>query len=132
MSARDCAPATCAVNRIRIKGLMGRIIFKCRACNDEIMYVPAQAGASRCPQCGKEMPVRPDESLLNLGVVQNCVSCGHDAFYVQKDFNRGLGLVVVAAGVFASLFFFSRTEPFYAMLCLMATAALDLLIYSFV
>ena len=78
------------------------------------------------------MPLRPDESLINEGLVRNCVSCGHDAFYIQKDFNRNLGLTIVVIGVLGSLLFFSRNEPVYGMVALVAMAAIDLLIYSLV
>ena len=65
-------------------------------------------------------------------MVKTCVSCGHDAFYVQKDFNRTLGLGIVALGVAASLYFFSRGEPLYSMAALAATALIDSLVYLLV
>jgi len=57
------------------------------------------------------------------------VSCGHDALYVQRDFNRTLGLAIVIVGSLLSVVFFYRSEPLYAMLALVAMAIADLLIY---
>jgi hypothetical protein len=71
-------------------------------------------------------------SILNRNVVTACVSCGHDAFYVQKDFNRQLGLVIVGLGIASSVYFFARGLPMYAMASLGLTAVVDFLAYSLV
>ena len=71
-------------------------------------------------------------SLLETAMVQTCIACGHDTLYIQKDFNRTLGLAIVVAGSLASVWFLARSEPLYAMLALGAMAAVDLLIYSLV
>jgi hypothetical protein len=60
------------------------------------------------------------------------VACGHEDFYVQKDFNRQLGLIIVGIGIFSSTYFFDHREPFYAMGSLVVTALIDLIIYSLV
>ena len=112
---------------------MGRIILlRCRACDGEISLPPSDAVSATCPHCQKEMPIRPDKSLIYNGIVRTCISCGHDTLYIQKDFNRNLGLAIVGVGVLASIVFFSQNEPFYAMLSLIITAAVDLVIYSLV
>jgi hypothetical protein len=76
--------------------------------------------------------VRVDDSILKDGVVSTCVGCGHDTLYVQKDFNRALGLTIVVIGSLAALYFFSRAEPLYAFGALVVMAAIDFLIYSLV
>jgi len=65
-------------------------------------------------------------------MVQTCVTCGHDSLYIQKDFNRAVGIAIVVVGVLASVFFLSRSEPFYAMLSLAVTAAVDFVLYRMV
>jgi hypothetical protein len=60
------------------------------------------------------------------------VGCGHDALYIQKDFNRALGLAIVVIGSLASLFFLAHRQPLYAFLALGIMAVVDLLIYSMV
>jgi hypothetical protein len=92
------------------------------------------AGPSRvrCASCGESQEIRVPQSLLETRSVATCAACGHSDFYIQKDFNRQTGVVIVAIGVIASTWFFSRREPFYAMLSLVVTALIDLLIYSLV
>lgn len=65
-------------------------------------------------------------------MVTVCAACGHDMFYIQKDFNRTLGLVVVAAGVSVSVYFLSRGEPMWAMGSLFLMAIADLLVYRMI
>src|SRR5262245_9410070 len=108
------------------------ILLGCRACAAEIRFSPINTDHVQCPSCQSDVPVRLDRSLLDGGVVQNCVGCGHDSLYVQKDFNRTVGLAIVVIGSLASLFFFARGEPLYAMLALVIMAAVDLVIYSVV
>jgi hypothetical protein len=65
-------------------------------------------------------------------MVRNCVACGHDTLYIQKDFNRNLGVAIVVVGSLVCLYFFSQSQPLLAILSLFASAGLDLLIYSLV
>lgn len=65
-------------------------------------------------------------------MVRHCVACGHETLYVQKDFNRNLGVAIVAVGSLAALYFFAQSRPVYAMLALLISAAVDFLIYSLV
>ena len=73
-----------------------------------------------------------DPTIEKEGYVRNCVACGHDTLYLQKDFNRGLGIAIVVVGSLVSLYFFSRSQPIYGMLALFASAGVDLLLYSLV
>jgi hypothetical protein len=65
-------------------------------------------------------------------MVRNCAACGHDTLYIQKDFNRNLGVAIVVMGSLISLVFFSRSQPVYGMLALFASAAVDFVIYKLV
>ena len=93
---------------------------------------PSETGRVTCPHCKKSIEVFMNTSILNRSVITACVSCGHDAFYVQKDFNRQLGLLIVGLGIAASLYFFARGLPLYAMASLGLTAVVDFLAYSLV
>jgi hypothetical protein len=73
-----------------------------------------------------------DRTLEERNFVRNCVACGHDTLYNQKDFNRNLGVGIVVVGSLISLFFFSRSQPIFAMLALFVSAGVDFLIYSLV
>jgi len=108
------------------------IHFKCRACEDEILLAPSKTDRITCPHCKHSIDVFMHASVLNRSFVTACVSCGHDAFYVQKDFNRGLGLAIVGLGIATSVYFFARGLPMYAMGALGLTAAIDFLAYSLV
>ena len=108
------------------------IHFKCRACGGELAIPPSQAERVSCPHCQAELPVFISESILNRSIVTACVSCGHDALYVQKDFSRRAGLAIVAIGIAASIYFFARSQPIAAMGALGLTALVDFLAYFFV
>ena len=73
-----------------------------------------------------------DPSINAHGFVRNCVTCGHDTLYIQKDFNRNLGVALVVLGSLAALLFFSRDQPLIAFLALFISAGVDLIIYSLV
>jgi hypothetical protein len=73
-----------------------------------------------------------NDSILSRNTVTSCVSCGHDALYVQKDFNRRTGLAIVVIGIAASLYFFAGGQPILAMGALALTAVVDFLAYAFV
>lgn len=96
------------------------------------MTKPARPLRLRCSICGRDLELAVNDSLLNRNVVTTCVRCGHDAFYVQKDFNRNLGLGIVVLGVISSLYFFSKSQPIYAMAALAATALIDFIVYFIV
>jgi hypothetical protein len=112
---------------------MDRIIhFKCRQCESEVVISPAPVARIVCPRCSTELRTFMNDSILNLGIVTVCVSCGHDTFYVQKDFNRHAGIAIVAIGIAASLYFFARSLPLLAMASLAATALVDMVAYFLV
>jgi hypothetical protein len=111
---------------------MRSIHFKCKACEDEILLTPSETDRVTCPHCKQSIEVSMNASILNRSLVTACVSCGHDAFYVQKDFNRRLGLAIVSAGIAASIYFFATGSPIYAMSTLALTAAVDFLAFSLV
>src|SRR5688572_4613909 len=112
---------------------MGQIILGCRQCNMEIAFPPtAVREGVICPGCQKPVPLRMDPTIEKEGYVRNCVACSHDTLYLQKDFNRGLGIAIVVVGSLVSLYFFSRSQPIYGMLALFASAGVDLLLYSLV
>jgi hypothetical protein len=73
-----------------------------------------------------------NDSIVNGGPVTACVSCGQDALYVQKDFNRNTGLAIVVIGIAASIYFFARSRPVLAMAALGLTAMVDFLAYRLV
>jgi Zn ribbon nucleic-acid-binding protein len=108
------------------------IQFKCRSCDAEISTSAEPKASVRCPACGKDQEVRLPPSLQNTRSVAVCIACGHADLYVQKDFNRQVGVAIVIVGIVFSTYFFNHRQPFYAMASLVATAVIDLIIYSLV
>ena len=86
---------------------------------------PSRAERVRCPLCGADVDVFMNDSILEADIVTTCAACGHDALYVQKDFNRWVGITIVGIGIAVSVFFFARREPVLAMAALGATALVD-------
>jgi hypothetical protein len=106
--------------------------FKCRACDGELSIGPSPAERVVCSHCHTELPLFINDSIANRATVTACVSCGHDALYVQKDFNRQVGLLIVGGGIALSIYFFARSRPILAMGALGVTALVDFLVYFFV
>lgn len=106
--------------------------MQCRACDSEVSFIPAEASLLACPHCKRPIPLRVDTSISEKHTVHTCVACGHENLYIQKDFNRALGIGIVVVGVLTSVFFMSRSEPLFAMVALGGTAAVDYLLYRLV
>ena len=112
---------------------MGQIIhFQCSKCERELQTPPADAEAFTCPTCGHDSDLQLTESLKARRIVDSCALCGHDNLYIQKDFNRALGVSIVGIGVGVSFVLFARANAFYAMLALIGAAVVDAIIYSVV
>ena len=73
-----------------------------------------------------------DDGILDKNIITQCVSCGHDTLYLQKDFNRTVGMGIVGIGIIFSIYFFARGSPLYAMGTLAVTALIDFLAYFLV
>lgn len=77
--------------------------FVCRNCKKDVLADLSEAKAFiRCPNCSHEVPVNLTKSMQHDGKVDRCVLCGKIRFYVQKDFNPRLGLLIFAIGVIFS------------------------------
>src|SRR5437879_13602614 len=86
---------------------------------------PSRAERVRCPLCGADVGVFMNDSILEADIVTTFAACGHDALYVQKDFNRWVGITLVGIGIAVSVFFFARREPVLAMAASGATVLVD-------
>ena len=109
---------------------MGQIIhFRCRGCELELETPPESAASFVCPECGRVSGLRLTASISAGQEVNLCAGCGHDHFYIQKDFSRALGMAIVVAGVGVAVVFFALDRPVEAMGALVGMALLDALIY---
>ncbi len=107
------------------------LTYECPECGATSVAGPL--GAIDRAECGRCGAVRP----LAAGAVADdrlsaCAACGTEDLYVQKDFPHGLGLLIVVVGFGLSTIFYAYYQPIAAMAVLLATAALDLLLYYLV
>jgi hypothetical protein len=61
--------------------------------------------------------------------IERCWVCGNDRFYVQKDFNRSLGFLIVVGSAMVVFLMMLLMDPFLGIVCLAAIALVDLVIY---
>lgn len=98
------------------------VAFVCDGC-DRAVHLPADAprGESACPGCGRGHRLLLEPSVLESRRVEGCLLCGLDRLYVQKDFNRKIGLAVFAVAALLSV-------PTWG-LSLLAATLIDLALY---
>jgi hypothetical protein len=108
---------------------MPQIVHQCHECNTELQTDLPITQAPECPGCRQRVELRPTASVQNGGLIDLCAACGHPDLYVQKDFNRGLGIAIVVIGMGICLYFFIIDLPFIAMAGLVAMAVVDAAIY---
>jgi hypothetical protein len=51
-----------------------------------------------CSACGVRLPLLPESRPDPTGTLGRCPVCGGQELYVQRDFNRRVGLLLVIAG----------------------------------
>lgn len=104
------------------------INFYCRGCgNGFLLAGPPFPGNSRCDKCEIDYPLNGSAIGDGARPIQTCARCEGEEFYVQKDFNRNLGLavaVLLALGVYLA---FGLTWK--SLLGLLVIAALDAMLY---
>lgn len=77
--------------------------FVCSQCNkDNLADLSADIREISCQHCGQVIPTKLSSSMRQGGKVDRCVLCNKIRFYVQKDFNPRLGLLIFAIGVLFS------------------------------
>lgn len=76
------------------------LAFVCGRCEQPIYHlIDGPRNTVECDGCHGGQSVRVAAPALAAGRVDRCLRCGHDQLYLQKDFNRkiGMGVFVVAA-----------------------------------
>lgn len=77
--------------------------FICSNCKKDILADLSENNETiHCPNCSHKVPLRLTNSMKKGGKVDRCAICGKIRFYVQKDFNPRLGLLIFAIGVIFS------------------------------
>ncbi len=105
------------------------IITRCSACGYRVAVDPAEVEDSKCTRCGVETSLDISDRMLEDNQVDVCPNCGRRAFYVQRDFNRNLGLVIVIVCAVIGLFFVFLDRPFLFYASLGVGVLIDLVLY---
>lgn len=95
---------------------------ECLHANTEKPTAPG-AGPWVCSQCGETQPAHLD-AINDDGRIVACPVCSCADIYRQRDFNRKLGIGIIAVGAVLA--------PFTKFLSLIVCGAIDFLIFRFV
>jgi len=104
------------------------ITFRCPKCEQINRLFERDIGLTTdCPACDWQHLIHrgKDGSLPD----DECLVCGCDDLWRQKNFPPKLGLAFVAVGAIISTIFWARMEPLWAIGVLMAFALVDFLLY---
>jgi hypothetical protein len=95
----------------------------CPRCRGPVsLAIPGAGEAAACARCGEAVRARVTDAMRDARVIDSCPVCGGEDLYVQKDFNRKIGVGIVIVGCALAPF-----TPFYSSL--FAAAAIDFLLY---
>ena len=99
-----------------------QINFLCPSCSKENVYLTGEKWEDlSCEHCQTPLYLSVSESIGRGGIVDRCILCGKDLFFIQKDFNRNLGFAIIAVGAVTSIFTYGAS--------LLVAAALDWFLY---
>lgn len=103
------------------------INFCCLHCGQGIELLEPFPPQYRCHSCQQESPFFSE----GLAPLTQCAICQGKAFYLQKDFNRRLGLFfVVLSGIASFVLFALDYPPIYFFFPLLLAPILDSMLYA--
>ncbi len=105
------------------------ISFRCPHCSNELSFEDLSQNESPCPSCNQMVTLQISKQMQQNNVVDKCVICGLEKLYVQKDFNRTLGVSILAGAVVISLILYNYNHIISSFLVLGGAAAVDYLLY---
>lgn len=105
------------------------ISFRCQHCSTELSFDDLSQAKSPCPSCGKEITLLLTEKMRKDNLVDQCALCGLEKLYIQKDFNRTLGVSIFVGAAIVSLVLYGYNHVVSSFLVLGAAAAVDYLLY---
>ncbi|GDY08660.1 MAG: hypothetical protein DWI21_15800 [Planctomycetota bacterium] len=105
------------------------IVFECPSCHvTGVSEVVAQTEQLRCSQCSWQRPVAEANRAASEPV--NCVVCGCEDLWRQKDFPQRLGPVIVGIEVLVSTYFWWMMMPKSWLGVLLLFALVDGVLYT--
>ncbi len=100
-----------------------RINFLCPSCeNENIFETGVDEPDFACEHCSSRLQLKVSDSIRSQRIIDSCIVCGKELFFIQKDFNRTLGCVILTVGAVASVYTYG--------LSLLVAAALDWFLYK--
>ena len=105
------------------------LTYECPQCGDSVRLSDVEyCTESTCPACHAKRPLRGTSATDTEGLKQ-CMACGTEDLYLQKDFPQGLGFAIVIIGFAISTVFWYFRMPLWAYAVLLSSALLDLVLY---
>ena len=107
------------------------ILAKCPKCDAGLPVHAADAPAAiECGGCGRKMPLTISDALRGDRAVDRCPVCEGRDFYIRKDFDPKVGLMVVIFGALVSAGFYWVGRDLIAYGILASAALIDLVVYG--
>jgi hypothetical protein len=108
-----------------------QIIAKCPKCDAGLLVQSSEAPtAIRCGGCGREVLLGISEAVRTSVALDCCPVCSGGDFYIRKDFDPKIGLMVIVSGALASAVFYWFGKDLLAYSVLGGAALIDLLVYG--
>lgn len=105
------------------------ISFRCPHCSAELSFTDLSRNQSPCPRCEKDIRLHVTEKMRQHNMVDQCAICELESLYVQKDFNRTLGVTIFISAALISLVFYGYNRVVASFLVLGGAVAVDYLLY---
>ena len=108
-----------------------QIYAPCPHCNSSLLFDTStdHERKRRCVRCDGEVQLSFSENIRDRNTVDACPCCGKRAFYVQKDFNRNLGLGIVILCALVGLYYVWQDRPTLFYVALGVAVVIDALLY---
>ncbi|MEM7233380.1 MAG: hypothetical protein AAF517_14475 [Planctomycetota bacterium] len=102
----------------------------CPHCDEEFFFLVTDRRAATicCPGCGATFPGSGDVPAESAPV-ERCLVCGNEEFYIQKDFNRQIGLWIVLTSFLIIFLVMLKWDHRTGIYCLFGLAAVDWIAY---
>jgi uncharacterized protein (DUF983 family) len=107
-----------------------RITFLCPKCKTELTFDDLSQDQSPCPACGQAVALHISPEMRQLNIVNHCAICNCPKVYVQKDFNRTLGIGILIVGCTIALVLLGFDRLVEALAVLIGFSAADALLYK--
>ncbi len=108
-----------------------KIQFLCPHCKHELQFEDLSQDESPCPLCQEPIRLHITERMRRNNLVDRCAVCDCSTVYVQKDFNRTLGVSIFVAGAILFLLCAWKNRLVEGTLVWAAFVVADGLLYKF-